>query len=83
MSLIHSEYDQAVDYRGCVVPMVDTARGAGLVAELTSYCGQGGHAVVLYQAHQAATDEQWTTFLARELRIYSGLRPPSADPVCP
>ena len=48
MSLIHSEYDQAVDYRGCVVPTVVTARGAGLVAELTSYCGQGGHAVVLY-----------------------------------
>jgi len=25
---------------------------------------------------------QWTTFLARELRIYSGMRAPTADPFC-
>lgn len=83
ISFIHSEFDQAVDYRNCVVPTVTTARDAGLVAELTSYCGQAGHAQALYAAHRAETDAQWTTFLARELRIYSGMRPPSADPVCP
>jgi acetyl esterase/lipase len=83
ISLIHSEFDQAVDYRNCVVPTVTTARAADLVAELTSYCGQNGHAQVLYEAHRAATDEQWTTFLVRELRIYSRIRPPSTDPVCP
>jgi predicted esterase len=82
ISFIHSEFDQAVDYHNCVVPTVTTARDAGLVAELTSYCDQAGHAQVLYDANRAATDAQWTTFLARELRIYSGMRPPSADPVC-
>ena len=81
-SFIHSEFDQAVDYRDCVVPTFSAARAAGLVAELTSYCGQNGHAQSLYQQHLAATDAQWTTFLARELRIYSKLRPPSADPLC-
>ena len=80
---IHSEFDLAVDYRNCVVPTVTQARAAGLVAELTSYCDQNGHAANLYQMHKAETDAQWTTFLARELRIYSGMRPPSADPVCP
>ena len=65
-----------------MVPTVTTARAGGLVAELTSYCGQNGHAQVLYEAHRPATDEQWTTFLVRELKIYSGIRPPSADPVC-
>ncbi len=82
-SFIHSELDLAVDYRDCVVPTITAARAAGLVAELTSYCGQSGHAATLYQQHLAATDAQWTTFLARELRIYSKLRPPSADPLCP
>jgi len=80
---IHSELDLAVDYRNCLVPTVTQARAAGLVAELTSYCDQNGHAANLYQQHQAETDAQWTTFLARELHIYSGMRPPSADPVCP
>ena len=65
------------------MPTVTQARAAGLVAELTSYCDQNGHAANLYQQHQAETDAQWTTFLARELRIYSGMRPPSADAVCP
>ena len=82
-SFIHSEFDAAVDYDGCVVPSFTKARSAGLVAELTSYCGDSLHATKLYQAHKAATDRQWTTFLARELRIYSGMRPPSADPFCP
>ncbi|MEP6625097.1 MAG: alpha/beta hydrolase fold domain-containing protein [Acidimicrobiia bacterium] len=82
-SFIHSEFDRAVDYRDCVVPTFTAARGAGLVAELTSYCGQTGHAAALYQQHLATTDAQWTTFLARELRIYSKLRPASADPLCP
>jgi dienelactone hydrolase len=81
-SWIHSELDAAVPY-DCIARTVTTARGAGLVAELTSYCDAGGHADALYTANQAATDAQWTTFLARELRIYSKLRPPSADPVCP
>lgn len=82
-SFIHSEFDVAVDYRGCVVPTFATARAAGLVAELTSYCGERLHASKLYQAHEIDTDRQWTTFLARELRIYRGMRAPSADPFCP
>jgi dienelactone hydrolase len=83
VSFIHSEFDAAVDYRDCVVPTITTARAAGLVAELTSYCKQAGHARTLYDAHKAATDSQWTTFLVREMHIYSGIRPPSSDPVCP
>lgn len=83
VSFIHSEFDALVDYRSCVVPSFSTARNAGLVAELTSYCGDRLHASKLYSAHRAATDSQWTTFLARELKIYSGMRPPSADPFCP
>jgi predicted esterase len=81
ISFIHSELDQAVPY-SCVAQTVTTARSEGLVAELTSYCDQGGHAADLYNDHLAATDQQWTTFLARELGLYSGMRPPSADPVC-
>lgn len=83
VSFIHSELDAAVDYRDCVVPTITTARAAGLVAELTSYCDQAGHALTLYNAHKAATDTQWTTFLVREMRIYSGIRAASSDPVCP
>ena len=82
-SFIHSELDTAVDYDDCVVPSFAKARSVGLVAELTSYCDDGLHASRLYQAHKVATDRQWTTFLARELRIYSGMRPPSAAPFCP
>ena len=70
-----------MDY-GCIAATVTKARSLGLVAELTSYCGQAGHAKALYQAHQAETDEKWTTFLTRELGIYSNVRPPSADLVC-
>jgi acetyl esterase/lipase len=81
VSFIHSELDPAVPY-SCAATTVLTARSKGLVAELTSYCGQAGHAEKLYEAHQAATDEQWTTFLARQLHIYTGMRPPSADPTC-
>jgi acetyl esterase/lipase len=81
ISMIHSELDQAVPY-ACIANTVTTASAAGLVAELTSYCNQGGHAMDLYDAHQTATDAQWTTFLARALHLYSGMRPPSTDPVC-
>jgi predicted esterase len=80
-SWIHSERDGAVPY-SCIATTVTTARGLGLVAELTSYCDAGGHAQALYEANQAVTDAQWTTFLARELKIWSQLRDPSADPVC-
>jgi len=59
-----------------------TARSKGLVAELTSYCSENGHAAALYATHKEATDEQWTTFLARELKLYQGMRPPSSAPVC-
>jgi predicted esterase len=81
VSFIHSKFDQAVPY-SCAALTVTTARAQGLVAELTSYCTESGHAEKLYTAHKAATDTQWTTFLARELLVYSGMRAPSADPVC-
>ena len=32
--------------------------------------------------YQAATDQQWTTFLARELKIYSQMPAATAAPVC-
>jgi predicted esterase len=80
-SWIHAKFDQAAPYAADVQGVL-AARGAGLVAELTSYCTSGLHAQDLYQPNQAATDAQWTTFLARELGIYSGMRPPSADPPC-
>ncbi|HEY3724240.1 MAG TPA: alpha/beta hydrolase fold domain-containing protein [Acidimicrobiia bacterium] len=82
VSFIHSKGDRAVPY-SCVAQTVTAARAAGLVAELTSYCDSSLHAENLYAPNQAATDAQWTSFLARELKIYSGLRPPSQDPVCP
>lgn len=82
ISLIQSRFDRAVPY-DCVANTVTIARAEGLVAELTSYCTENGHAAQLYATHKAATDEQWTTFLARHLNLYSGMRPPSADPVCP
>jgi predicted esterase len=82
ISFIHSKLDRAVPYE-CVVNTVTTARSKGFVAELTSYCTERGHAAGLYALHKASTDEQWTTFLARQLNIYSGMRSPSADPVCP
>jgi len=81
LSFIHSKFDGAVPY-ACVAETVTTARAEGLVAELTSYCSERGHAAGLYADHKEATDEQWTTFLARELSLYRGMRPPSADPVC-
>jgi predicted esterase len=80
--LIASRFDGAVPYE-CSAATVTTARSRGLVAELASYCDENGHAAGLYADHKTATDEQWTTFLARELGLYSGMRPPSADPVCP
>jgi hypothetical protein len=81
VSLIHSKFDVAVPY-SCAATTVLTARSKGLVAELTSYCNESLHAEKLYAAHKAATDDQWTTFLARELQIYTGMRPPSSDPTC-
>jgi predicted esterase len=82
VSLIHAKFDGAVPY-SCAAQTVTAARAAGLVAELTSYCTSSLHADALYQPNKAATDEQWTTFLARQLLIYSDMRLPSADPVCP
>lgn len=81
LSLIASRFDGAVPY-GCTADTVSTARSQGLVAELTSYCDERGHAAALYADHKEATDEQWTTFLARALRLYGGVRPPSSDLVC-
>ncbi len=81
ISFIHAEIDGAVPYQ-CAATTVKTARSKGLVAELRSYCDEQGHASGLYQAHKAATDEEWTTFLARQLNLYSGIRPASADPTC-
>jgi len=80
-SFIHSTGDSAVPY-SCAAATVTVARSKGLTAELTSYCGESGHAAGLYGQHRAATDVQWTTFLARELQLYGNERPPSADPVC-
>ena len=80
-SMIASRFDQAAAYPSTSLTTV-TARGVGLVAELTSYCNESLHAANLYAAHRAATDEQWTTFLARELLLYSDMRPASSDPVC-
>jgi acetyl esterase/lipase len=81
-SWIHAKGDRAVPY-ACAAQNVLDARAAGLVAELTSYCNSSLHAEALYTPNKAATDQQWTTFLARELHIYSNMRPASADPVCP
>jgi acetyl esterase/lipase len=81
-SWIHSKGDRAVPY-SCIAATVTAARAAGDVAELTSYCSSSLHAEGLYRPNQVETDRQWTTFLARELLIYSELRPPSTDPVCP
>lgn len=83
VSFIHGEFDSLVDYRGCVVPSFAAARAAGLVAELRSYCGSRLHATNLYSEYQREVDAQLTTFLARELGIYSGMRPASADAFCP
>lgn len=81
ISVIHSEFDQAVPY-DCAATTVKLARAKGLVAEMTSYCNQAGHAGALYRANKAATDEQWTTFLVRQLGIYLDARPPTAKPLC-
>lgn len=81
-SFIASRFDPAVSYPLNALT-VTTARDRELVAELTSYCAEGLHAVNLYNAHKADTDVQWTTFLARWLGLYSEMRAPTADPVCP
>lgn len=82
ISLIASRNDQAVDYE-CSRDTVLAARAQQLVAEMTSYCDSGLHASKLYEAHKAATDEQWTTFLARWLNLRDDVRGPSAAAVCP
>ncbi len=80
-SFIASRFDQAADYRSTALT-TRTARSNGLTAELTSYCTEGLHAEKLYSAHQAATDLQWTTFLARELFLYGNEPAPTAEPIC-
>jgi predicted esterase len=80
-SFIASRFDQAVPY-SCSALTTTTARSHGLVAELASYCNEGTHAASLYAKYKAATDQQWTTFLARELRIYSQMPAATAAPVC-
>jgi dienelactone hydrolase len=82
VSLVHSKFDQAVPY-SCAALTVTTARAQGLVAELTSYCNESLHAEKLYSAYKADTDVQWTTFLARELKIYSGMPAATTAPTCP
>lgn len=78
---IASKGDQAVSY-ACTAQTTVTARRAGLVAELTSYCNESTHGAALYRKYQTPTDEQWTTFLARHLKLYTGMRQPSTAPVC-
>jgi predicted esterase len=80
-SFIASKFDQALPY-DCAKATTSTARSIPLVAELTSYCTESYHANVLYDQHKAATDDQWTTFLVRQLKIYSGTREPTAAPFC-
>lgn len=80
-SFIHSEFDMAVPY-GCAATTVRTAQANGLTSELHSYCGENGHANSLYNQHRAATDDQWTTFLARELGLYTAM-PAFSSNFCP
>ena len=60
---------------------------AGLVSTLraTSVAGvnESGLAEKLYQSHKAATDEQWTMFLARELKLYTAMPAATATPTWP
>lgn len=80
-AMIQSINDGAVEY-SCVRNTIAAARAAGLVAELTSYCAESGHAAGLYRVHPAATDLLWTNFLARELGLYSDLRPATTAGFC-
>ncbi|MBX3068670.1 MAG: alpha/beta hydrolase fold domain-containing protein [Cryobacterium sp.] len=80
-SFIASRFDPAVNYKSTALT-VTTARTAGLVAELTSYCDESLHAERLYEAHPRATDDQWTTFLARQLGLNTNVRESSANPLC-
>lgn len=81
ISQIASRYDQAVDY-SCTANTTSTARAAGLVAELTSYCTSNLHAAKLYEPNKVATDQQWTTFLARWLDLRDDVRGPTAEALC-
>jgi acetyl esterase/lipase len=80
-AMIASKGDPAVPY-ACVAATTKLARSNGLVAELASYCSESAHANTLYEKHLAATDAQWTTFLARELAIYSGMPKATTAPTC-
>lgn len=80
-SFIASRLDPAAPYASSALTVI-TAREAGLVAELTSYCQEYLHALKLYRAHTEDTDAQWTTFLARSLDLHEGMREPSADAPC-
>ena len=79
ISGIHSKGDGAVPY-ACAAATVNTARAQGLVAELTSYCNESGHAADLYAQHKATTDDQWTTFLAGSSRSTPGCDRPVPIP---
>lgn len=69
ISIIAATEDTYVDYQDCVLPTVEASRGAGLVAELTTYEGESTHAMDLYLKYQADTDRAWTSFLVRHLRL--------------
>jgi hypothetical protein len=73
------------EHYACAAATVTAARSFGLVAELESYSGPGqkAHANDLYKDHQDETDTRWTTFLTRELAIYSGMPAAEVEPVCP
>lgn len=81
VALIASKNDPITPYT-CVTDTVAAARKAGLVAELTSYCNSSAHSKAIYNPNKAATDDAWTNFLARELGLYTDMRPPSAAPFC-
>ena len=81
IALIASKNDPIVPYT-CVTDTIAAARDAGLVAELTSYCNSSAHSKAIYNPNKTATDDAWTNFLARELGLYTDMRPPSAAPFC-
>lgn len=67
VSIIASHDDKAVLYP-CVEATVRAARAAGVVVDLHDYPGSL-HAKALYQAHQADTDAQWSSFLTDHLDL--------------
>ena len=81
LALIASKNDPITPYT-CVTDTVTAARKAGLVAELTSYCNSSAHSKAIYNPNKAATDDAWTNFLARELGLYTDMRPATTAPFC-